>query len=345
MARKNDPFAVERRAKKKEKPEKRQKDTFSAKGFGFESKDSVSFGGESKKEKPKKEPKAAKAQKESSFGFNSKEEKPERESKRAKGNKETKPRSEKRIRSKSTFGADKSTKFNGHDDSVKKSKTKIDFKSKKTRLILAFSIAAILVIAVLAAAAVGIVSDIQEQNNAPVGVSVGDFPKLSYYVGDDADYSGLSLAVTKRNGKIEYVKYSEDNAADFTFSGFDSTRTYEDKTVTVTYKGFSCTYHIVVKEAPKPKPTLVSITIDVMPKTEYKVGEWLDTTGGMLLKHYSDGTTERTVLVNNYIIDGWDEAWELGAGETGSATYTLTVRYKEDGSKPVKTTYDITITE
>ena len=77
MARKNDPFAVERRAKKKEKPEKRQNDTFSAKGFGFESKDSVSFGGESKKEKPKKEPKAAKAPKESSFGFEEKKKAPE----------------------------------------------------------------------------------------------------------------------------------------------------------------------------------------------------------------------------------------------------------------------------
>ena len=219
-------------------------------------------------------------------------------------------------------------------------KEKGDLKDRTTRIILVFSIAAILVVAILIVAGVSLFTEIDRQNNTPIRISMDNFPKLKYYVGEEADYTGLSVAVNKYNGTVEYVEYSAANASDFTFIGFDSTRPFDDQIITVVYKGFSCTYHITVKEVPKPKPTLVGITIEVMPKTQYKVGEWLDTDGGMLLKHYSDGTTERTILVNNYISDGWDEAWAGGPG-----TYTLTVKYKEEGSKSVKITYEIIITE
>lgn len=84
---------------------------------------------------------------------------------------------------------------------------------------------------------------------------------------------------------------------------------------------------------------LCDLSIETMPKTEYKVGEWLDTDAGMLLKHYTDGTTERTVMVNNYIISGWEKAWEGGAG-----TYTMVCQYTENGIT-CRVAYDITITE
>ena len=84
---------------------------------------------------------------------------------------------------------------------------------------------------------------------------------------------------------------------------------------------------------------LCDLSIEVMPKTEYKVGEWLDTDAGRLLKHYTDGTTERTVMVNNYIISGWEKAWEGGAG-----TYTMVCQYTENGIT-CRVAYDITITE
>lgn len=322
MSRNNDSFDMDKWSKGRTKTERKGKDSspkFKEKEFKI--KDSTSFKIKGKKEKAFKEPKKFKEPKETGFD------------------------TDKKSVFKSPFNFKKNDVFKTFDNQSEKKKFKFDLKNKMTRTIFISVIAGIFVLACVIAATIGIVSNIEEQNNTPISISMGDFPKLQYYVTEDADYTGLSVAVKKQNGQIEYVQYSETNASDFKFSGFDSTRAFEDQIITVIYKGLSCSYHIVVKEIPKPKPTLVAITIDVMPKTEYKEGEWLDTDGGMLMKHYSDGSTERTVLVNNYISDGWDEAWEGGAGETGTATYTLTVKYKEDCSKTVKTTYDITITE
>jgi hypothetical protein len=75
-----------------------------------------------------------------------------------------------------------------------------------------------------------------------------------------------------------------------------------------------------------------------LPKTEYKVGEWFDVTGGMILREYNNGSTEPTVLLGTHI-EGWDEAYAGGVG-----TYTLTVKYKENGVIAT-TTYTITVTE
>lgn len=333
MAKNIDSFDMDKwskgRKEKAEKPikEKKEKET------SFDMDDSGSFSMDKhtkkeKKEKVKKE-KPLKEDNDTSFAVESKGKFDIKNAFKTKG----KDGKSKEVK------LDESGEFDALEGTPKK-KLKINLKDKKTRLIFIFSIVAILVVALSIVAGVSLFTEIDRQNNTPISISMGSFPKLQYYVGEEADYTGLSVAVKKYNGTVEYVQYSEANASDFTFSGFDASRTYEDRVITVNYKGFTCSYHIIVKEVPKPKPTLVGITIEVMPKTEYKVGEWLDTDGGMLLKHYSDGTTERTILVNNYITDGWEEAWTGGPG-----TYTLTVKYKEDGSKTVKTTYDITITE
>lgn len=169
-------------------------------------------------------------------------------------------------------------------------------------------------------------------------IYIEDFPKLQYYVGEEADYSGLSLAIVLKNGKIEYIQYNEETKKQIMIIGFDSTKATESKEITVQYKDISSTYYITIKEVPKPDPVLINIKIDVMPKTEYKVGEWLNTDGGMLIKEYNDGSTSRTIIINQYIT-GWDEVIEGGPG-----TYTLTINYKEGGVLK-KTTYQITVKE
>lgn len=320
MAKNNDSFDMDKWSKGKTKPEKtkKEKDSFSSDEKEFKIKESSSFDLKVKKEKTPKQPKVPKAIKE---------------------DKDASFETERKSRVKPTKKI-KEDSFEAFEEPKEKKKISFDLKDKKTRTIFIAVVVGVLVLAAAIAATIGIVSTIDKQNNTPVSMSMGDFPKLTYYVGEEADYTGLSVAVTKRNNQVEYIQYSEANASDFTFSGFDTSRPYDDQIIYVSYMGFGCSYHITVKEIPKADPVLTGISIETLPKTEYKVGEWIDTDGGMILKHYSDGTTARTVMVNNYICDGWEEALAGGPG-----TYTITIRYKENGSSYYKATYEITITE
>jgi hypothetical protein len=113
----------------------------------------------------------------------------------------------------------------------------------------------------------------------------------------------------------------------------------EAQTITVTYKEFTDTFVVQIKEAPKPvENEVVSVVVETLPKTEYKLGDWLETTGGVLLCTYADGTTKRVDLEPAYVT-GFKSAMNSGVG-----THTLTVMYRENGVR-VDTTYQITITQ
>ena len=80
------------------------------------------------------------------------------------------------------------------------------------------------------------------------------------------------------------------------------------------------------------------IYLDPIPKTEYKLGEWLNTDGSYIAIMYTDGTTGKVNLLNTDVY-GWDKVVEAGVG-----TYTLTVKYKLNNIN-MQTTYRITVTE
>lgn len=89
---------------------------------------------------------------------------------------------------------------------------------------------------------------------------------------------------------------------------------------------------------------LCDIEIDTLPKTEYVLGEWLETNGGIITRHYTNGITKKITMVNSYIYK-FDELLneeKTGIGKTG--THTLVVQYTENGIT-CRTTYDITVTE
>ena len=71
-----------------------------------------------------------------------------------------------------------------------------------------------------------------------------------------------------------------------------------------------------------------------MPKTEYKVGERLDTSAGKFVCEYSDGSTIQFPLTNNYVY-GWENV-------NGPGVYELTIRYTENG-RLATCTYTITV--
>ena len=208
----------------------------------------------------------------------------------------------------------------------------------------------IILIAIISAIVVGValgvvfgvvmpkIKSVREEQRRVTKIEITDFPKLQYYVGDNADYSGLAIVIIRKNGETERVEYNSATASSFTITGFDSSKVVSAQKITVTYAGFSSAYHISVKEVPKPEPILTSISIDVMPKTQYKVGEWLDTDGGMIRKYYADGSYSDTMIIPQYI-SGWSKEVSNTPG-----TYTLTIEYKEGGVLKT-TTYQITVSE
>ena len=210
----------------------------------------------------------------------------------------------------------------------------------KKALAIIICVSIVLILAIGAVIALSIINkNNEEQGNLIKSIYIESWPeKLQYYVGEEANYDGLVIGLLKNNGSSETLAYTDSTKKDFSFNGLDTSKPAEERTVTVKYKDFSCNFYISVKEVPKPTPVLSAISLVEMPKTEYKVGEWLDTDDGMILKEYTDGSTERTILINGYV-SGWDEARQGGPG-----TYTLTVTYKENGIMK-RTTYDITITE
>lgn len=202
---------------------------------------------------------------------------------------------------------------------------------KKKKIIIIISVVAVLIIA-LAVAVTVVVVNAKKQGQEINYISVSSTPnKMSYYVGEEADYKGLIINVTRKNGETFTVLSSE-----CVIKGFDSSAATEKQRITVNYEGFIATFTIRIEELPKPTPILVGIHFEQLPKTEYKVGEWLDTSSGMLVREYKDGSTKRITLVNSYVY-GWEEAYEAGPG-----TYTLTVTYVENGI-PAVTHYPIKI--
>lgn len=191
--------------------------------------------------------------------------------------------------------------------------------------------AALIVIAIVLLALILPIAD--NFGVAVVGIDITREPdKLVYNVGDEPNYDGIRVTVTRRNGEIFIVRADECE-----FSGFDSRYATPNQYITVKYQGFTDTFRIEIVANEKPDPVLKAIYLDPAPtKTEYKLGERLNTSGGIMVREYMDGSTVRINLRNSDVF-GWSQI-------DGPGTYTLTVKYAENGVL-VTTTYDITVTE
>ena len=155
--------------------------------------------------------------------------------------------------------------------------------------------------------------------------------KISYYQNEAINYDGMIVMAKRYNGETYQIPIEE-----CTITGFNSSEVTEKCTVKVTYNEFSTDFTVIIKESLKPTPIPAKLTIETYPQTEYKLGDQLNTTGGVIVCEYGDGSTQRITMLNRYV-SGFDQV--NGAGE-----YTLTVKYKENGVT-VYTTYTITVTE
>lgn len=189
----------------------------------------------------------------------------------------------------------------------------------------------IVVVLIAAVAAVLLFTTNNANENAVVSVAISSKPnKLVFYVGEQPSYTGLAITTTLNNG----TTFTEGPEA-CQFSGFNSEFAQEEQQITVTYKDHTFVYTITIKEPPRPFSPLKKISLETLPKTEYKVGDWLNINDGVLLLEYEDGSTRKIRLEPSYIYDFSTET---------PGNFTITVKLREDGYLAT-CTYNITVTE
>ena len=269
-----------------------------------------------KKEKPVKAPKAPKADKLMKMGgaVKVKASKPAKVPKQPKA-----PKPEKAI----TFKpgkVEKAEKFEGVGKLKKPVNTKI----------LAAVLGSIAVV-VVAVVLIFVLPD-DEIVIEPQSLIVETLPdKTTYYVGEIAVFNGLKLKMTLTNGVAIAVDGSECE-----ITGFDSSEPAENQIITVKYKNLQTTFMITIQKLPEViTGKFNGLSIKTMPKTNYKVGDYLSVEGGVLLLHYDDGSTREIPLDYNHI---------SGFKSSQPGTYELKVKYVEHGFLAT-CTYTITVTE
>lgn len=116
------------------------------------------------------------------------------------------------------------------------------------------------------------------------GIGVLTLPnKTNYAVGEELDFTGLSIRVYTNNGHRDVYTGLECSPKSFDKAGSHA--------VTVSYGGKTCTFNVVVKAEVKP----VSLAVGKMPtKTEYTVGDSLDI-AGLTLKETDNTNTVRDI--------------------------------------------------
>ena len=275
-----------------------------------------------KKEKPIKAPKAEKAAKPMSFGsaHSVKIDKPKKvkEPKPAKA-----PKPEKAV-SFTPTKVEKAAEFKSSGKLPKSVNPKV----------LAIVLSAVAVVFCVAVIIFFNKTGFGEENPAKItGISIVHPPeKVEYYVGEEYSFYGLLVRVTFDSGINMTI-----GGADCEISGFNSSAPVEHQTITVKYAGYSATYQITILGDPvmETKPNITGLSFKNLPKTEYKVGEYMDISTGVLQIEYSDGSTEELELRYEYIYDFTTDA---------PGTYEVNVKLLKEG-RLYTTTYTITVTE
>ena len=206
------------------------------------------------------------------------------------------------------------------------------FVSKKRKRIVTIIVAIALAVILAGAFLVTfiIIPSFQSNNTDIQGIQVKQLPKTSYFVGEIASYDGLIVEAVLKNGERQEINLDECK-----ISGFSTEKATDSKVITIRYKGFTCTYHITVKELPMEYGSLKSIEMKSLPnKLTYRLNEWIDPTGGIILCKYSNGTTKEVDLLYSHI-----KEYKPTVGE-----YVITVNYEDEGGR-ASTTFTVTITE
>ena len=214
----------------------------------------------------------------------------------------------------------------GKAKSFSHSKTRFQipqFKSKLVLPILVAVLAALIVTGVVFAA----VSVTTAHNNAVVGIAVTKMPdKQVYFVGQEADYTGLEITATKRNGETLVVPLS---ACEIT--GFSSDYAVKERVLLVQYEGCATLFSVEVCER-AVIVKLLGVSLYKEPrKTTYAPGEEIDLGGATIKVEYENAIPKYINPLNE---------WATIEGDVITITY---VDYELNQSATC--TFPITVTE
>ena len=168
--------------------------------------------------------------------------------------------------------------------------------------------------------------------------------RTNYTEGETLDPAGLVLELKYSDGSTAAAAYTEETAADFTFTpALDQQLTTGDTEVTVEYAGKTTAFNINVQPA---AVTIASVEVAAAPdKTEYTEGETLDPTGLVLRVIYSDGS-DGTIGYNAETAEWFEFTPALGTALTAdikevavtyqhhTANFAVTVNEKDPGTDP-----------
>ena len=127
--------------------------------------------------------------------------------------------------------------------------------------------------------------------------------KRTYYVGDTLDLAGGLLAATYTDGSVDTLPITADMV-----HGFSSQKAGR---LLLTVKTATATSAFYIDIVPLPEPpvepvTITSVTLTALPlKLEYKVGQMLDVSGGLLTVIFSNDSTA-TVALQLSMVSGFD---------------------------------------
>ena len=207
-----------------------------------------------------------------------------------------------------------------------------DYDNMGSRIKLLPILLVVLLIAALGAGGYFGYKFINALNNRVVSIEVTKMPnKTLYFIGDEANYDGLEVTATRKNGKAFVL-----DADEFEITGFSSEYASEQSVLRARYGDISAIFIVEVREQPVELALVQSISFKTLPKTQYKLGEWLNTDDGVIKIEYSNKIPVYLNLTNDMVY-GFSQV-------TAPGTYTLTVKYKENGIIAT-TTYTITVTE
>lgn len=216
---------------------------------------------------------------------------------------------------------------------LKSRKLKLKSQNTNKKPIIIIAIAVVVVIAVVAGVLLfsnGILSI--KDGKAIKQIYIAKSPdKIEYVLNESPSYDGLIVMAELNNGDTYQIPEK-----DLTITGFNSAIATNNCRVKVSYKQFTAYFTVIINEKVQSTPIPSQITMETLPKTEYKVGDRLSTTGGMILCEYTDGSTQRIAMMNKDVVSGFTTQ--------APGTYEVTVKYKENGIV-VYTTYTITVTE
>lgn len=221
--------------------------------------------------------------------------------------------------------------------------------NKKKRIIIAVVIAVVLLLVIAVGIAVAsflnspygdVIKQPETNESGETGIVMASFPKQQYYIGEEFDSTGAKIQVlTETNASTYFVDYTDNG---LTFSGFDSS-TPGEKVITVSYKGFTTTYTVVINQYQGNNPEITKIEVCGM-RTTYSLKNWNSSgpsdLNTYLVFTYSDGSTYGSLAetpVSRSDMYGYTKMDAPGTTE-------ITVKYIVDGVE-YSATVTITITE